>query len=103
MLPVVAGDDATRLQILVYTLILAPAGIAPYLFGFAGYFYLAVASLSGLTMLYYAWGVYTTREGDAARKAAMSLFGISILYLFIVFAAALFERIAVNTFGFQVV
>jgi protoheme IX farnesyltransferase len=102
MLPVVAGDDATRLQILIYTLILAPAGVAPYLFGYAGYFYLAVASLSGLTMLYYAWGVYKKREGDAARKAAYSLFGVSILYLFIVFAAALVERVAVNAFGVQV-
>lgn len=103
MLPVVAGDDATRLQILIYTLILAPAGVAPYLFGFAGYFYLAIATLSGLVMIYYALDVYRKRDGEPARKAAMSLFGISILYLFIVFAAALIERIAVNTFGIQVV
>jgi len=103
MLPVVAGDDATRLQILIYTLILAPAGVAPYFFGFAGYFYLAIATLSGLVMLYYACDVYRKRDGEPARKAALSLFGISILYLFIVFAAALIERIAVNMFGFQVV
>jgi len=103
MLPVVAGDDATRLQIFIYTLILAPAGIAPFVFGYAGYFYLAVATLSGLAMLYYAWGVFKKREGDAARKAAMSLFGVSILYLFIVFAALLIERIALNQFGLQVI
>ncbi len=103
MLPVVSGDDATRLQILLYTLVLAPAGIAPVLFGYAGYLYLAVASLSGGVMLVYAWRVYARREGEAARKAAFELFGISILYLFAVFAALLVERIAVTVFGMQVI
>src|SRR4029453_12094296 len=43
MLPVVAGDLETRRQIFVYTLILAPLGLAPWPFGLAGAFYAAVA------------------------------------------------------------
>src|SRR5689334_16582687 len=58
MLPVVAGFDATRRQILIYTLILAPVGISPTLFGFAGLAYGAVALVCGLVMLALAWRVF---------------------------------------------
>src|SRR5207302_1332400 len=43
MLPVVAGREETHRQILLYTLVLAPLGLAPWLFGFAGAAYGAVA------------------------------------------------------------
>ena len=36
MLPVVAGPDETRRQILIYSLVLAPVGASPWLFGYAG-------------------------------------------------------------------
>src|SRR2546422_5446951 len=51
MLPVVAGADETRRQILVYTLVLAPLGLAPWLFGFAGAAYGAVAIAGGGMMI----------------------------------------------------
>src|SRR5436190_12475998 len=47
MLPVVAGTEETQRQILIYTLVLAPLGLAPWLFGFAGTAYAAVAVVAG--------------------------------------------------------
>ncbi|MEJ0075165.1 MAG: heme o synthase [Alphaproteobacteria bacterium] len=89
MLPVVAGHDETRRQILIYSLILAPVGLAPTLFGFAGYVYGAVALACGAIMLTLAWRVYRDRKGQAAVSAARKLFAFSLLYVFLLFAALL--------------
>ena len=93
MLPVVAGHDETRKQILIYTLILAPMGFAPSLFGFAGYLYGAVALACGAMMLTLAWRVYRDRTGAAAASAAKKLFAFSLLYVFAVFAALLADNL----------
>src|SRR6266567_5256155 len=92
MLPVVAGPDATRLQILLYTIVLAPVGLTPTLFGFAGSVYGAVALACGAIMLALAWRVYRARTGPAAAGAAKKLFAFSLLYVFVVFAALLLDR-----------
>jgi len=89
MLPVVAGHDETRRQILIYTLILAPVGLTPSLFGFAGQLYGAVAFGCGAMMLTLAWRVYRERKGQAAASAARKLFAFSLLYVFLLFAALL--------------
>jgi len=89
MLPVVAGDDATRLQILLYTFILVPLALAPWAFGFAGTLYVATAALSGTVMLVLAWQVYNERR--PADRASRNLFAFSILYLFLLFAVLLVE------------
>src|SRR5436309_6281373 len=93
MLPVVAGHDETRKQILIYTLILAPVGLAPSLFGFAGYLYGAVALGSGAMMLMLAWRVYRDRAGAAAASAPKKLFAFSLLYVFALFAALLADNL----------
>ena len=92
MMPNVAGPDSTRRQILAYTLLLVPAGLAPVLLGFGGLAYAVVAALSGAGMIALALQVFRLREGEAAARAAQSLFGFSILYLFLVFAALLAEH-----------
>ncbi len=89
MLPVVAGHDERRRQILIYSLFLAPVGLAPTLFGFAGYVYGAVALACGAIMLTLAWRVYRDRKGQAAVSAARKLFAFSLLYVFLLFAALL--------------
>ena len=60
-----------------------------------GLLYGAVALAADAGFLWRAIGLYRLREGDesARRKAAMGLFGFSILYLFILFAAMLAEVI----------
>jgi protoheme IX farnesyltransferase len=93
MLPVVSGLDATRKQILIYTLILAPVGLTPSLFGFAGLVYGAVAAICGVVMLHLAWRVYRDRAGEAAASAARKLFAFSLLYVFVLFAALLADNL----------
>ena len=88
MLPVVAGQDETRRQILIYSLILVPLALAPCALGFAGWFYGATAGVFGLAFL--ALALQVRRESGA--RAAMRLFGFSILYLFVLFAALIAER-----------
>jgi protoheme IX farnesyltransferase len=96
MLPVVAGHDETRRQILIYSLILAPAGLAPSLFCFAGYLYGAVALACGAMMVLLAWRVYRDRTGPAAPSAAKRLFAFSLLYVFVLFAALLADNLLVR-------
>jgi protoheme IX farnesyltransferase len=98
MLPVTKGAKETRRQILLYTLVMAPFGLAPVLTGLGGAIYLVVASLGGFVFLWSAIRVFTSRAGDADHRAdlkhARILFGISILYLFALFAALLLEHVA---------
>ena len=90
MLPVVKGDDAARRQILLYTLILAPLGLAPWLLGFAGPVYGATATLAGAIMLWLAIQVW--RERRPEDRASRNLFAFSVLYLFVLFAVLLIDR-----------
>ena len=96
MLPVVAGERETRRQILLYTLILAPLGVAPWLLGYAGTLYGVVALLSGAAMIGLALRLRGEARGHAASK---QMFGFSILYLFLLFAMLLVDRVSAELFG----
>src|SRR3989449_653766 len=86
MLPVVAGAEETRRQILRYSVALAPIGAAPWLLGYAQALYGVTALIAGALMVMFAWRVRSNREGERAERAAHQLFGFSILYLFVLFA-----------------
>jgi heme o synthase len=92
MLPVVAGASATRAQILIYSLILAPLGMAPAVIGLGGALYAAAAAVLGAIFVVMAFDCYSKREGEAADRAAKNLFGYSVLYLFLLFAVLLVEH-----------
>ncbi len=94
MLPVVAGPDETRRQILLYSVLLVPLAILPSFIGLGGLFYLAVSVVSGAVFLTLAWQVFKVRQGEAGDVVAKRLFLFSIFYLFALFAALLGERIA---------
>ena len=91
MLPVVAGDSATRRQILLYTLILAPLGAAPWLMGYAGLAYGVTAVAGGAGMIVLALRILAEKDGF---KASKQMFGFSILYLFLLFAVLLADRMS---------
>jgi protoheme IX farnesyltransferase len=100
MLPVVAGDRETRRQILLYTLVLAPLGAAPWLLGYAGPVYGIVASLAGAAMIALALRVRAERGATANKHvASKQLFGFSILYLFLLFAMLLVDRMSGGLVG----
>jgi protoheme IX farnesyltransferase len=92
MMPVANGKTSTRRQILIYSLLLFPLGLAPALVGLGGPLYALAALVFGTWML--ADAVAVLRERDEVREpAARKLFGVSILYLFALFAALIAERL----------
>ena len=93
MLPVVAGKDHTRFQILLYSLLLIPVTLLPLMTGMAGALYAVSAVILGALFLIGAATVFVRRKGAAAEKAARGLFGYSILYLFALFSLLLLEAI----------
>jgi len=93
MMPNVKGHDRTRLEILLYTVVLAPVGTLPWMLGFAGVTYGVVSIFGGVAMLALSWRVFTIRTGPAVNKTAMQLFGGSIVYLFVLFAVLLLEHV----------
>jgi protoheme IX farnesyltransferase len=95
MLPVARGAAATRRSIFVYTLLLAPLGLAPVFTGLGHWLYGAAAALGGAAFIALAAQVLRSQAGEGVKggdKPAQSLFGFSILYLFALFAALLIER-----------
>ncbi len=100
MMPNVKGADRTRLEILIYSLVLALLGGLPFVLGFASLVYGCLSALLGTIFIGLALRVYRVRDGDSANKCAMRLFGFSILYLFLLFAELLSERVLALATGF---
>ena len=88
MLPVVAGKRETKRQILIYSILLAPVGMAPTLLGFAGWLYGAAAALLGVLFIVAAVAVWH----DSTDRSAKRMFGFSIFYLFALFALLIADR-----------
>jgi len=88
MLPVTHGVEFTRLQILLYTILLLIASLLPYLTGMSGLLYLAGAIPLGLYFLYLAVKMMQTKNN----KTAMRTFGYSIVYITALFAVLLLDH-----------
>ena len=89
MLPVTHGENFTRLQILLYTILLVVITILPYLIGMSGLIYLLAALVLGAIFLYYAIRMYRV---PADHELPMRTFRYSITYLGILFAALLVDH-----------
>ena len=93
MMPVVAGIRNTRLQILIYSLILAAAAMAPWVLGLTGIVYAAVSAALNVAFVVLAAAVFANRaDQPSGMKPERRLFAFSILYLFILFAAVVADR-----------
>lgn len=92
MLPVVSGERETRRQILIYSIVLAPIGAAPWLLGYAGLLYGASSVLGGALMIALSVRLYRAAKKPAIEQTAKQLFAFSILYLFVLFAVLLVEQ-----------
>ena len=98
MLPVVAGPRETRRQIVLYTLVLIPVTLAPWLIGFSGLVYAASALALGGYFLACVWRVARDRQdADGTSltndRPARAAFKFSILYLFLLFGALALDRL----------
>lgn len=96
MMPNVAGEASTKLQILLYTVLLAASALLPTWLGFAGVIYTSVAVITGASFLFLAWRLYRTREDVPMRKAARVVFNYSLSYLFVLFFALLADNLLVR-------
>src|SRR6202030_501166 len=92
MLPVVAGRAATTRQIAMYSVTLLPISMLPWVLGFAGIIYGAIALVGGTILVGLAFQLRWSPETD--RRAAHRLFAFSISYLFVLFAALLVDHSA---------
>jgi protoheme IX farnesyltransferase len=88
MLPVVAGRTETKKQILIYSILLLPVSMIPWVVGFAGAIYGAIALISGTTMILFAVRLHRCTNATET-SAAGRLFAFSIFHLFVLFASLL--------------
>ncbi|MEN9897712.1 MAG: hypothetical protein RLZZ66_1361 [Pseudomonadota bacterium] len=88
MLPVTHGADYTRLQILLYTILLSVVTFLPYLTGMSGLIYIGSTLLLNIVFLYFA--ILMMRVKD--NKTAMRTFWYSIVYITLLFAALLLDH-----------
>ena len=94
MLPVVAGVRHTRLQVLLYTLPMAAAAIAPWWLGLTGTIYgIASAALNAIFLVLALQVAFSRVTDPAAMRAERRLFAYSIGYLFVLFGALVVDRL----------
>lgn len=89
MMPVVAGEEATKKQMLIYTILLLPITVVPVATGLLGAVYGVTAVVTGLWFLRHAIRVLRNAEERAPHK----MFGYSILYLFVLFGAMIADNV----------
>ncbi len=89
MLPVIKGDRATKIQMMVYTLLLVPLSLTPYMLGVAGIGYGITAFILSVFFLFTNCRVLV----DKTDKSARAMFGYSVFYLFALFLALMIDKV----------
>ena len=92
MLPIISGTKTTKVNILVYALIMLPAIIAPYFLNFASVFYLAISSMMSAYYVYLCFRLYRSKIASISNKIARKIFIYSIFYLFFIFLILLIDN-----------
>jgi len=93
MLPVTSGVKTTKFNILLYALILFPVVISPYFLNFSGLIYLLPAILLSGYYFYISYKLLKENNPAMEKKLATKLFGYSILFLFMIFALVLIDKV----------
>jgi len=93
MLPITSGIKATKLNIFIYSLILFPVAITPFLFDFSGIIYFVLSSILSGYYIFISFKLLKEKNSVAEKKLAAKLFGYSILYLFMIFIFILVDKI----------
>jgi heme o synthase len=88
MLPVTHGPEFTRLQVLLYTVVLFAATLLPFVYRMSGWIYLLAATVLGLRFIHYAFRLWRVYSDGLARQT----FRFSIWHLSLLFAALLLDH-----------
>lgn len=97
MMPVVAGKPSTKRQIFLYSLLLAPTAMLPYMLGFVGPVYAVTTAALSAFFIFLAFNIWQERGEE--ESAAKKLFGFSIFYLFAEFLILGLDASGVFGFG----
>lgn len=89
MMPVVAGERETKRQMLIYTVLMIAATLAPAFLGVSGLLYLLTAAVLGVMFWIRTWRLWKVEGTEHAKP----LFLFSILYLFMIFLAMIADRL----------
>jgi protoheme IX farnesyltransferase len=93
MLPLTNGIETTKTNIFVYSLLMLPVIIFPYVINFVGLVFLIPSLLLTIYYNYLCFDLYRFKKNKFSAKKAKSIFGYSILYLFLVFVLFLIDKI----------
>ncbi len=93
MLPLTNGIESTKVNIFIYSLIMLPVIIFPYVINFVGLIFLIPSLLLTIYYNYLCFDLYKFKKNKFSAKKAKTIFGYSILYLFLVFVLFLIDKI----------
>jgi len=93
MLPLTSGVENTKKNILVYSILMLPVIILPYLIGFVGNIYLLSSVFLTIYYIYLCYELYNFKKNKFEISKAKKVFSYSILYLFLVFVLFLVDKI----------
>jgi protoheme IX farnesyltransferase len=93
MLPLTDGVESTKLNIFVYSLLMLPVVILPYAIDFVGLAFLIPSLVLTICYNYLCFELYKFRKNKFDAKKAKTIFGYSILYLFLIFVLFLIDKI----------
>ena len=93
MLPLTNGVESTKLNIFVYSLTMLPVIVLPYAIGFVGITFLIPSLILTIYYNYLCFDLYKFKKNKFDAKKAKSIFGYSILYLFLIFVLFLIDKI----------
>jgi len=93
MLPLTSGVENTKKNILVYSILMLPVIILPYLIGFVGNIYLVSSVFLTIYYIYLCYELYNFKKNKFEILKAKKVFSYSILYLFLVFVLFLVDKI----------
>ena len=93
MLPITSGIQTTKLNILIYSLLMSPVVALPYFFNFGGLFYLTLSSLMTSYYVYLCAILFKERNNKKSNIIARKIFVYSIFYLFFIFVLILADNI----------
>ena len=93
MLPLTNGIESTKINILVYSLLMLPVIILPYAIGFVSLVFLVPALILTFYYNFLCFELYKFKKNKFNAKKAKSIFGYSILYLFLIFVIFLIDKI----------
>ena len=92
MLPITSGVKTTKLNILIYSIILFPVAISPFIFNYSGKIYLSLSLALSTYYVFISYRLFKEKSSFKEKKLATKLFGYSILYLFMIFTSILIDK-----------